>query len=79
MIKLAYVVTHPIQYQAPLLRLVAASGDIDLTVFFLSDFSLRSHHEAAFGQSFKWDVNFPDGYAWGMLARLKPRSASQAA
>ena len=68
--KLAYIVTHPIQYQAPLLRLVAASGDIDLKVFFLSDLSLHTHHEAAFGHSFKWDVNLTDGYAWEMLPRL---------
>jgi len=40
MYRLAYIVTHPIQYQAPLLRLIAASGEIDLKVFFLSDFSL---------------------------------------
>ncbi len=67
--KLAYIVTHPIQYQAPLLRLVAASGEIDLKVFFLSDLSLHTHHEAAFGQSFKWDVNLTDGYQWELLPR----------
>jgi len=70
MTKVAYFVTHPIQYQAPLLRRVAAGGEIDLRVFFLSDLSLHTHHEAAFGQSFKWDVNLTDGYAWEMLPRV---------
>jgi glycosyltransferase involved in cell wall biosynthesis len=68
--KLAYIVTHPIQYQVPLLRLVAATRGIELKVFFLSDLSLHTHHEAAFGQSFKWDVNLTDGYAWELLPRL---------
>jgi glycosyltransferase involved in cell wall biosynthesis len=69
MFRLAYIVTHPIQYQAPLLRLLAANGDIDLKVFFLSDFSLHAHHEAAFGKTFKWDVNLTDGYEWEVLPR----------
>ena len=42
-IRLAYLVTHPIQYQAPLLRRIAAEPGIDLTVFFCSDFSLKSY------------------------------------
>src|ERR1035437_805364 len=69
MFSLAYIVTHPIQYQAPLLRLIAASQEISLKVFFLSDFSLHAHHEAAFGQTFKWDVNLTDGYDWEVLPR----------
>jgi glycosyltransferase involved in cell wall biosynthesis len=69
MFRLAYIVTHPIQYQAPLLRLVAASGEIELKVFFLSDHSFHPHREKAFGQTFKWDVNLTDGYEWEVLPR----------
>ena len=39
MLRLAYLVTHPIQYQAPLLRRVAAEPDIDFTAFFVLVFS----------------------------------------
>jgi glycosyltransferase involved in cell wall biosynthesis len=67
--RLAYIVTHPIQYQAPLFRLLAASGKLELKVFFFSDFSLHQHHEKAFGRSFKWDVNLTDGYEWEVLPR----------
>ena len=31
-VRLAYLVSHPIQYQAPLLRRIAQEPDIDLTV-----------------------------------------------
>ena len=61
-IRLAYLVSHPIQYQAPLLRLIAADPDIDLTVFFCSDYSLRDHKDKGFGQVIKWDVPLIDGY-----------------
>jgi len=69
MFRLAYIVTHPIQYQVPLFRLLAASGRIQLKVFFFSDFSLHAHYEKAFGRSFKWDVNLTDGYDWEVLPR----------
>jgi len=37
-VRLAYLVTHPIQYQAPLLRRLAQEPDIDLMVFFAAIF-----------------------------------------
>ena len=36
--RLAYLVRHPIQYQAPLLKRIAAEPGIDLKVFFLQRF-----------------------------------------
>lgn len=72
--RLAYLVSHPIQYQAPLLRLIAADPDIDLTVFFCSDFSLRPHREEGFGQTVQWDVPLLDGYDHKFL----PASATDA-
>lgn len=66
--RLAYLVTHPIQYQAPLLRQVAADPDIDLTVFFGSDFSVRSYVDPGFGRAVQWDVPLLDGYRSEFLA-----------
>jgi len=70
MYRLAYIVTHPIQYQAPLLRYLSHSDEIDLEVLFLSDFSLHEHYEQAFNHTFKWDVELTDGYTWEVLPRL---------
>jgi hypothetical protein len=61
-IRLAYLVSHPIQYQAPLLRQIAADPDIDLTVFFCSDNSTRKHIDEGFGQVIEWDTLLLDGY-----------------
>ena len=61
-LRLVYLVTHPIQYQAPLLRRIAADPDIHLSVLFGSDFSVRSHVDAGFGQKVEYDVPLLDGY-----------------
>lgn len=61
-LRLAYLVTHPIQYQAPLLRMIAAEPDIDLTVFFGTDFSARAFTAGEFGREIAWDVPLLEGY-----------------
>ncbi|MHB1021962.1 MAG: glycosyltransferase family 4 protein [Acidobacteriaceae bacterium] len=69
--KLAYLVSHPIQYQAPLLRRIAQEPDIDLTTFFCSDFSVRGYKDEGFGVSVEWDVPLLDGYQHEFLPRLR--------
>jgi glycosyltransferase involved in cell wall biosynthesis len=61
-VRLAYLVSHPIQYQAPLLRRIAREPDIDLTVFFGSDFSVRGYKDSGFGVEVTWDVPLTEGY-----------------
>ena len=71
MVRLAYVVSHPIQYQAPLLRRIAREPDIDLTVLFGSDFSIRGYKDEGFGVEVTWDVPLLDGYRSQFLPRLR--------
>jgi glycosyltransferase involved in cell wall biosynthesis len=70
-VRLAYLVSHPIQYQAPLLRRIAQEPDIDLTVFFGSDFSVRDYKDKGFGVGVKWDVPLLDGYRHEFLPVLR--------
>lgn len=67
MIRLAYFVSHPIQYQAPLLRLIAAEPDIQLKVFFYSDFSLKEYRDREFGRLIEWDIPLTEGYDYQFL------------
>lgn len=60
--RVAYLVTHPIQYQAPLLRMIAADPSICLKTFFASDFSAGKFHDREMGQTVEWDVPLLDGY-----------------
>jgi glycosyltransferase involved in cell wall biosynthesis len=70
-VRLAYLVSHPIQYQAPLLRRIAQEPDIDLTVFYGSDFSVRGYKDEGFGVGVKWDVPLLDGYRYEFLPALR--------
>ncbi len=60
--QVAYLVSHPIQYQAPFLRYLAREADFELTTFFLSDFSTRLHRDRGFDAELKWDVPLLEGY-----------------
>jgi glycosyltransferase involved in cell wall biosynthesis len=64
---IAYLVTHPIQYQAPLLRRIARESEFDLTVFFRSGFSIKEFIDPGFGRPIKWDVNLLEGYDYEIL------------
>ncbi|MFQ5914085.1 MAG: glycosyltransferase, partial [Nitrospinota bacterium] len=72
--RLAYLVSHPIQYQAPMLRYIAAQREIDLTVFFLSDLSVRDYRDPGFGIPVKWDVPLLEGYKHVFLPALGRRN-----
>ncbi len=61
-VRLAYLVSHPIQYQAPLLRRISLEPEIDLTVLFGSDFSVRGYKDQGFGVNVKWDTPLLNGY-----------------
>jgi glycosyltransferase involved in cell wall biosynthesis len=70
-VRLAYLVSHPIQYQAPLLRRIAQEPDIDFTVLFGSDFSVRGYKDHGFGVEVRWDVPLLEGYRSAFLPRLR--------
>jgi glycosyltransferase involved in cell wall biosynthesis len=69
-VKVAYLVSHPIQYQAPLLRRIAQEPDIELTVFFGSNFSVQEYIDKGFGVDVKWDVPLLDGYRYEFLPAI---------
>ena len=66
-IRLAWIATHPIQYQAPLLRSIAQCSDIDLTAIFFSDFSTRNFIDPGFGRKITWDTPLLTGYQYEFL------------
>src|SRR5271165_3632117 len=71
-LRLAYVVSHPIQYQAPLLRRIAQEPDIELTVFFWTDHSVKGYADEGFGGvQVKWDIPLLQGYRYEFLPVLR--------
>jgi glycosyltransferase involved in cell wall biosynthesis len=69
-VRVAYLLTHPVQYQAPLLRQLAAEPDIDLTVFFCSDFSLHKFYDQEFNKEIAWDIPLVAGYRYEVLPAM---------
>lgn len=72
-VRLAYLVSHPIQYQAPLLRRIAREPGIELTVFFGSDFSVKGYRDPGFGVDVKWDIPLVDGYQHEFLPVVRDK------
>jgi glycosyltransferase involved in cell wall biosynthesis len=70
-LRLAYFVSHPIQYQAPLLRRIAREPDIDLEVFFSSDHTVRGYVDEGFGVKVEWDIPLLAGYRSSFLPRWR--------
>ncbi len=74
-VRLAYLVSHPIQYQSPLLRRIAKAPEIDLTVFFGSDFSVKGYVDKDFGVEVKWDIPLLEGFEHEFLPALRDNAS----
>jgi glycosyltransferase involved in cell wall biosynthesis len=59
--KLLYCLSHPIQYQSPLIRNLVQNG-IDITVAYGNGSTANTYHDKEFGTSIKWDVPLLEGY-----------------
>jgi glycosyltransferase involved in cell wall biosynthesis len=66
--RLAIFTSHPIQYQAPLFRALAATGRVTPTVYFGSRHGVDVALDSGFGTSFQWDVPLLDGYDHAFLS-----------
>jgi glycosyltransferase involved in cell wall biosynthesis len=72
-LRLAALLSHPIQYLVPLMRRLAAHPEIDLTVFFMTDTGLREGYIEGYGATLKWDLPLLDGYRHVFLPNRSPR------
>ncbi len=61
--KLLALATHPIQYQIPWFRALAARAELDLVVAF-AHLPTSSQQGVGFGVSFDWDLPLLEGYRW---------------
>lgn len=70
--KLAFLISHPIQYYAPLFRALAAHRDVDLTVYFATRYGIDEQKDPEFGTTFKWDIPLLEGYNFVFLKNYSP-------
>jgi len=69
MAKIKYILTHPIQYQVPLIRYLTTKG-IDLTVLYRSNFNLNKHLDKGFKKKISWSTNLLGGYKYKFLSYI---------
>ncbi|TLX73209.1 glycosyltransferase family 4 protein [Labilibacter sediminis] len=60
--KLTILNSHPIQYFTPLYKELAKEKELDLTVYYCSDHSIKGIVDKEFGTKVKWDIPLLEGY-----------------
>lgn len=71
--RIGYLTSHPIQYQAPLFRKLGGRPGIDLTVFYCHDHGVRPSFDKGFGQQVRYDVELTSGFAHRFMRNISPR------
>jgi glycosyltransferase involved in cell wall biosynthesis len=68
-IRVAFVTSHPIQYQVPVFRCLSDCKEIEFIVLFamLPDAASQG---AGFGVAFEWDIPLLEGYAYRVLKNV---------
>lgn len=66
--KLAIIVTHPIQYYAPVFQLLNNDKTIEIKVFYTwGEDSIKAKYDPGFGKVIAWDIPLLDGYPYEFL------------
>jgi glycosyltransferase involved in cell wall biosynthesis len=67
--KLVFVTSHPIQYQVPIFRHLAAQSDLDFHVLFAM-LPYAKTQGAGFGVNFSWDIPLLEGFTYSVLENV---------
>lgn len=67
MVRLAIVVSHPIQYYVPLYRRLALRDDVEAKVFYTWHCGSNPIQDSGFKKNIRWDIPLTDGYQWELL------------
>lgn len=75
--RLAIISTHPIQYNAPLFRLLANTPGVDVKVFYTWSQARESVADKEFGRKIVWDIPLLDGYDYEFITNIssKPKQS----
>ena len=62
--KLAIITTHPIQYYAPVFKLLHERGQVEIKVFYTWGEESQKSYDPGFNKTVKWDISLLDGYPY---------------
>jgi glycosyltransferase involved in cell wall biosynthesis len=75
--RIAFVVSHPIQYLAPLYRRLANRDDVEVKVFFTWHAGQHAVDDPGFGQPIEWDIPLTEGYAFEPVPNIASDPGTQ--
>src|ERR1700761_2361027 len=76
--KLAIITTHPIQYYAPVFRLLSQRGNIQIKIFYTLGTDGTEKYDPGFGKAISWDIPLLDGYDYEWTENTSKRPGSNA-
>ena len=75
--KLAIISTHPIQYNAPLFRLLSQNDDFSSKVFYTWSQSQNPVYDPGFGINRSWDIPLLEGYQYQFVENTSARPGTR--
>ena len=69
-LRFGFVVSHPIQYYAPLYQHLASRGDLSVRVFFTWHDGSREVHDPGFERPVAWDVPLTTGFDYELVRNV---------
>ncbi len=74
--RLGIITTHPIQYNAPLFKMLANSGEIQVKVFYTWENAKAEKFDAGFGKTIEWDIPLYEGYDYEFVKNTSKKQDS---
>jgi len=71
--RLSFLLSHQIQYFSPLFREINKKANIDLTVYYCSDETVKRFKDKEFGKFIEWDIPLLEGYKYKFLKNYSPK------
>lgn len=74
--KLAVITTHPIQYYAPVFKLLQQRGQIGIKVFYTWGKQTEAKFDPGFNKTIEWDIPLLEGYTYEWVENTSPQPGS---
>ena len=68
--KVAFIISHPIQYYVPLLQSLASRGNIEIKVFYTWGEDSISKFDPGFNRVVEWDIPLLEGYPYEFMENV---------
>jgi glycosyltransferase involved in cell wall biosynthesis len=75
--RIAFIVSHPIQYLVPLYQKLAGRDDVEVKVFFTWHAGQHAVDDPGFGRAIEWDIPLTEGYAYEQVANVASDPGTQ--